>query len=113
MFDKLGQFAGIMKNLSRLQEEFGKLRERLGQLTATGDAGAGMVSVTVNGRLEVVGCHLSDEAMKANDREMLEDLFRAAANQALEKARSLVAEETSKAASELGLPTGMGLPRLD
>jgi DNA-binding YbaB/EbfC family protein len=113
MFDKLTQFAGLMKNLPRLQEEVGKLRQRLGQLTAMGDAGAGMVSVTVNGRFEVVRCQLSDEALKLGDREMLEDLIRAAANQALEKARNLVQEETGKLASGLALPSGVSLPGLD
>jgi DNA-binding YbaB/EbfC family protein len=113
MFDKLTQFAGLMKNLPRLQEEVGKLRQRLGQLTAVGDAGAGMVSVTVNGRFEVVRCQLSDEALKLGDREMLEDLIRAAANQALEKARNLVQEETGKLASGLALPSDIGLPGLD
>lgn len=109
MFDKLGQLANLMRNLPRLQEEAGKIRERLGQITAVGDAGAGMVTVTVNGRMEVVRCTLSDEAMRLNDREMLEDLIRAATNQALEKARDLMQDETGKMASVLGLP-GMDLP---
>jgi nucleoid-associated protein EbfC len=110
MFDKLGQFAGLMKNLPRIQEEMGKFQQKLGQLVATGDAGAGMVTVTANGKMEVLRCTLSDEALKLNDREMLEDLIRAATNKALEKARELVQEETGKMASGLGLPPGLGLP---
>ena len=62
--------------------------------------------------MEVLGCTLSDEVLRLNDREMLEDLIRAATNQALEKVRRLVAEETSKMATGLGLPPGMGLPGL-
>ena len=110
MFDKLGQFAGLMRNLPRIQEEIGKFQEKLGQIVATGDAGAGMVSVTANGKMEVLRCTLSDEALKLNDREMLEDLIRAATNQALDKVRGLVQEETGKMASGLGLPAGLGLP---
>jgi DNA-binding YbaB/EbfC family protein len=113
MFDKIGQLAGLMRNLPRLQEEFGKFQQKLGQLVANGDAGAGMVAVTVNGRLEVLRVQLSDEAMKLNDREMLEDLLRAATNQALEKARGLVQEETGRMASGLGLPPGLTLPGLE
>ncbi len=112
MFDKLGQFAGLMRNLPRIQEELGKFQDKLGQLVATGDAGAGMVTVTANGRMEVLRCTISDEALRAGDREMLEDLVRAATNQALTKARELVQEETGKMASGLGLPHGMGLPGL-
>jgi len=112
MFDKLGQLAGLMKNLPRIQEEMGKFQQKIGQLVAVGDAGAGMVTVSVNGRMEVLRCTLSDEVMKLNDREMLEDLSRAATNQALEKVRELLQEETGKMASGLGLPPGLGLPGL-
>jgi len=112
MFDKLGQFASLMKNLPRIQEEMSKLQAKLGQIQADGDAGAGMVKVRVNGQMEVLSCHLSDEALKGNDREFLEDLIASATNQALKKARQLVAEETQRMASGLGLPPGMNLPGL-
>jgi DNA-binding YbaB/EbfC family protein len=112
MFKELGQIFGMARNLPKIKEEMEKLQQRLGQLIAEGDAGAGMVKVKVNGRMEVVSCHLSDEALKPNDREMLEELIRAATNQALQKVRVLVAEETSKMATGLGLPSGMGMPGL-
>ena len=56
---------------------------------------------------------MSEEAMKTGDREMLEDLIRAAVNQAIDRARQQVAEETSKMATGLGLPEGMQLPGLN
>lgn len=43
MFKELGQMASLMKNLPKIREEMGKLQERMGQITAEGDAGAGMV----------------------------------------------------------------------
>src|SRR4051812_48351120 len=85
MFDKLQQMMGLMKMVPRLQEETARLQQRLGEVVVEGDAGGGMVHVRVNGRLEVVSCQLSAEAL--GDREMLEDLIRAATNQALQKAR--------------------------
>ena len=45
-----------------------------------------------------------------NDREMLEELIRAATNQATDRARQLAAEETGKIAANLGVPPGLGLP---
>src|SRR6516162_3714997 len=96
LFDKLSSIASMLRNLPKMKEEIERTQQRLGQLTAEGDAGGGMVKVRVNGRMEVLGCSLSEEAMKLNDREMLEDLIRAATNQALEKARRLAAEEMSK-----------------
>jgi DNA-binding YbaB/EbfC family protein len=108
MFKELGQLAGLLGQLPRLKVEMEKLQQRLAQLVAEGDAGGGMVKVRVSGKQEVLACRISEEAFK--DREMLEDLVRAATNQALERARQLAAEETGKMASSLGLPSGLGLP---
>jgi DNA-binding YbaB/EbfC family protein len=113
MFKELGQMASLMKNLPKIREEMGKLQERVGQITAEGDAGAGMVKAIVNGHLEVQHVTLSDEVIALNDKEMLEDLIASALNHALKKARQLVAEETQKMASGLGLPAGMNLPGLE
>jgi nucleoid-associated protein EbfC len=110
MFKEIGQIASLMKNLPKIREEMEKLQGKLGQITAEGDAGAGMVKVRVNGHLEILSCKLSDEALKGSDKEFLEDLISSATNQALKKARQAVAEETGKMASGLGLPPGMNLP---
>lgn len=112
MFKGIGQIAGLMKNLPKIREEMDKLQQRLGQLSAEGDAGGGMVKVKVNGRMEVLNCTLSDEATKLDDKELLEDLIAAATNQAIQKSRQLVADETAKMAGDLGLPSGMNLPGL-
>jgi DNA-binding YbaB/EbfC family protein len=110
MFKEIGQFASLVKSLPKIREEMDRLQGRLGQLTAEGDAGGGMVKIRVNGHMEVVACNLSDDAIKANDKELLEDLIRAAVNQAIQRIRGLVAEETSKMAAGLGIPSGMNLP---
>ena len=110
MFKGIGQLAGMLGNLPKIREEMEKLQQRLPQLVAEGDAGAGMVKVRVNGKMEMVGCTLTDDAMKGGDREMLEDLIRAATNPAVAKVRQLIAEETNKMAVGLGLPPGVGLP---
>jgi DNA-binding YbaB/EbfC family protein len=112
MFKGIGQLFSMMGQLPKMKEEMVRLQQRLGQLVAEGDAGAGMVKVRVNGRMEVLAFTLSDEALHLGDREMLEDLLRAAANQALEKVRQQVAEETGKTMTGLGLPAGVGLPGL-
>jgi len=112
LFGNLGQLAGLMKNLPRLQEEAGRMRERLEQIIAEGDAGAGMVKVRVNGRLVMLSCILSPEALALNDGEMLEDMIKAATNQALDRARQMMGEETAKLMGSMGLPPGMNLPGL-
>ena len=110
MFKEIGQIASLMKNLPKIKEEMGQLQERLSRIVVDADAGGGMVKARVNGKVELTACVLSEEALKLNDREMLEDLIKSAVNQAILKARDLVAQETSKMASNLGLPPGMGLP---
>lgn len=112
MFGNLSQLAGLLTKPQKIREEMDKLQERLGKLSAEGTAGGGMVTVKVNGKFAVLSVRLSDEAVKLQDREMLEDLIAAAANQAMEKARPLIAEETQKMAADLGLPAGMTLPGL-
>ena len=109
-FKQFGQLAGLLQQLPKIKEEMERLQQRLGQLTAEGDAGAGMVKVRVNGKLEVLSCSLSEEVFRQSDREMLEDLIRAATNQALDRARQQAAEETGKMAAGFGLPSGLGLP---
>jgi DNA-binding YbaB/EbfC family protein len=110
---ELGQLAGLMRQLPKLKEEMERFQQRLGQITAEGDAGAGLVKARVNGKMELLSCTLSDDALKLNDREMLEDLIRAAVNQALERVRQQVGEETSKVATSMGLPAGgLGFPGL-
>jgi len=112
MFKELGMFAQLMGKLPKIKEEMENLQTRLGQITAEGDAGAGFVRVRVNGKMEVVACELSEDALKTGDREMLEDLIKAAVNQAISRVRQQAAEETSKMAANVGLPPGMGLPGL-
>lgn len=112
MFKEMGQLAGLMRNLPKIREEMEALQQKIAQIVCEGDAGAGMVKVKVNGHMEVVSLKISDELMKMNDQEMLEDLIRAAVNQGIKNARETVASETSKMASGLGLPSGMDLPGL-
>lgn len=109
MFKEIGMFASLLKNLPKIQEEQGKLQQKLVTITAEGDAGAGMVRVKVNGKLEVLSCTIAPEAFTGNDKELLEDLIRSATNQALEKAKLVVAEESSKLLGSMGIS---GMPNL-
>src|ERR687890_561484 len=97
----------LMGNQGKIQEEVQKFNASVGQITAEATAGAGYVTVKVNGRMEVQSVRISEDALKLNDREMLEDLVAAATNQALNKVRELLAQESAKMAQNIGLPPGM------
>ena len=107
MFKELGAMMGLLKNQGKIQEEMQKFQASVGQIIAEASSGAGYVTVKVNGRMEVLGVRISEEAMALNDREMLEDLVAAAVNQALTKVRAQLAEESAKMAANIGLPPGM------
>jgi DNA-binding YbaB/EbfC family protein len=81
-----------------------EMQQKLGQITAEGAAGGGMVTAKMNGRMELLSCVISDEAMKLQDKEMLEDLIIAAINQAIVKLNQQRAEETARIAAEMGVP---------
>ena len=110
MFGQLGQIAGLLRQLPKLREEAEKFQAKLGEITAEGSAGGDMVTVRVNGRMEILKVSLTDAAYALQDREMLEDLIAAATNAALAKVRDLVNVEAQSMASSLGLPAGMDLP---
>lgn len=113
MFKELGSVMNVLKNQGKIQEEMQKFQASVANLTAEASVGAGYVTVKVNGKNEVQSVRISDDAMKLNDRELLEDLVTAAVNQALTRVRALVAAETQKLAASMGLPPGVmggGLP---
>lgn len=105
MFGDLGAAMKALGNIGKIKEEMANLHQQAGRLTAEGVAGGGMVAITVNGKFELVGCKITDEAL--SDRELLEDLMIAAANQAVAKVREQIAAETAKMAANLGLPPNM------
>lgn len=107
MFKEFGSLMSLLKNQGKIQEEVQKFQASVGAITAEASSGAGYVTVKVNGRMEVLSVRISDDALKLNDREMLEDLVAAAANQALTKVRAQLAEESAKMAANIGLPPGM------
>jgi nucleoid-associated protein EbfC len=107
MFKGLGTLMSLLGNQGKIQEEIQKFQASVGNITAEASSGAGYVTVKVNGRMEVLSVRISEEALKLNDREMLEDLITAATNQALTKVRAQLAEESNKMAAAIGLPPGM------
>jgi DNA-binding YbaB/EbfC family protein len=112
MFKELGQLAGLMRNMGKLREEADRFQAKLGEIQAEGSAGGDLVTVKANGRMEILKVVVSDAAWTMQDREMLEDLVAAAANQALAKVREAVRKEAQAMAAGLGLPAGIDIPGL-
>jgi len=110
MFKEMGQVMSMLKNLPKMQAEMEKLQQRIAQITAEGVAGGNMVTVKMNGKMEVLSCLIADSAWQMQDKELLEDLVRGATNQAIEKVKKMVADETGQMTQSLGMPGGGALP---
>ena len=76
------QLAGLMKQAQQMQENMQKMQAQLGAVEVEGQAGAGMVKVTMNCQYGVRRVAIDDSLLKDNsdDKEMLEDLIAAAMN---------------------------------
>ena len=75
--------AQMMKQAQKMQEEFARMQKELEEKEFTAKAGGGVVSATVNGQRELVKLTIDPEAVDPDDVEMLEDLVKAAVNEAL------------------------------
>ena len=99
---------GMMKQIQKMQEKMAEVQQELEGKTVVGEAGGGMVKVTVNGRQQLVKVAIEKEVIDPADPEMLEDLIVAATNKALEEAARMAQEEMAKVTSGL-LPNRPGL----
>jgi nucleoid-associated protein EbfC len=94
----------LMKHAQRLKAEMDRLQAEAASKTVEGSAGGGMVTATVNGKGDLLSVKIDPEAVRDPDLEMLQDLIVAAANDALRKARELLAQDVSRLTGGLGLP---------
>lgn len=83
---------GNLGNLAKIQEDIKSITEEISSNHYHGNAGAGMVMVKVSGAQQIVSCTIDPKLIAENDREMIEDLIVAAANQALLEAKRQSAE---------------------
>jgi len=94
----------LMKQAQQMQQKMLKLQEEIGKKTLDASVGGGMVTVTVNGKSEVLRIKIEPQVVDPDDVEMLEDLILAGVNEALRKAQEMVSEEMSKLTGGLRIP---------
>jgi nucleoid-associated protein EbfC len=107
MFGGLGNMAGMMKQAMEMKSKMKEMQDALANSRFEADSGAGAVTATVTGKLELVNLKISPETVKSGDVEMLEDLVKSAICAAQRKAVEGVKQEMSK------LTGGLNLPGLD
>jgi DNA-binding YbaB/EbfC family protein len=108
VFDKLGNFADVLRNAGKIRDALEKATESLGQVQVEASAGGGAVTARANGRLEILSVKIDPKLLADGDTELLEDLVVLAVNQALTKAREAATQSIQSAAGNLPMPPGIG-----
>ncbi len=103
-----GNIAQLMQQAQKLQENMQRAQEEVAQLEATGNAGGGMVSVTLGGRMDCRKVRIDPSVY--SDPEMAEDLIAAAFNDADNKINEASQAKMSAATAGMPIPPGMKLP---
>ncbi len=104
-----GGLGNLMKQAQEIQDNLKKAQDEISLLEVTGESGAGMVKVTMNGRHEVKRVEI-DNTLINDDKEMLEDLIAAAINDANKRVEKTTQDKMSSITAGLNLPAGLKMP---
>jgi nucleoid-associated protein EbfC len=104
-----GGIGNLMRQAQQMQENMQKAQAELATLEVTGESGAGMVKIVLNGRHEAKKVTIEPKLL-GEDLEMLEDLVAAAVNDAARKIEERTKEKYAGLMSGMNLPPGMKLP---
>ncbi len=104
----------MMQKAQDMQKKMAALQEELAGVEVSGSAGGGLVQVVMTCKGQMRALTIDPSLIIASEKDMLEDMVKAACNDARAKADQKMAEETQRAMSDMGIPPGMlgsgGLP---
>ena len=104
-----GGLGNLMKQAQMMQENMKKMQDQLASVEVEGQAGAGLVKVTMTCRHDVKRVAI-DPSLLGDDKDMLEDLIAAAMNDAVRKVEATSQEKMGSLTSGMGLPPGFKMP---
>jgi hypothetical protein len=99
----------LLQQAQKMQEKMQQAQDELAELEVQGEAGGGLVQVTMTGQNEVRRIRI-DDALIAEDRDMLEDVVAAAVNDTMRKVKKVIEQKYAGMGAGLGLPAGLKLP---
>lgn len=102
--------ASMMKQAQKMQAKMAELQEELLNMEVEGQAAAGMVKVTLNGKSEAKALKIDPSLVNPEDAEVLEDLILTAFNDAKSKVEAAMQEKMQELTGGMGLPPGMQMP---
>ena len=104
-----GGIGNLMKTAQEMQARMQRLQSEVAQTEIIGEAGAGLVKITMNGKHEVKRVELADSLM-SEEKDMLEDLLTAAMNDAVRKVEAITSAKMGSATAGMNLPPGFKMP---
>ncbi|MCL1926204.1 MAG: YbaB/EbfC family nucleoid-associated protein [Syntrophorhabdaceae bacterium] len=102
----MNDLGDMVRQAQEMRDRFQRLQEELAAVKVEGSSGGGMVSVTANGRQDIVSVRIGKEVVSPDDIGVLQDLVCAAVNDALVRSRETMASEITKIAGGV-LPPGL------
>jgi len=100
---------GLMKQAQEIQARMGEMQERIAGLEVEGSSGAGLVTVTLRGKGDLMSVKIDPSLMVPDEAEILEDLLVAAHGDAKAKLEIKLQEEMQSVTGGLPLPPGLSL----
>jgi DNA-binding YbaB/EbfC family protein len=94
----------MMKQVQDIQGRINGMQSELAEKTIETSSGGGMVTVTANGKQEIISINISPEILDPNDISMLQDLVTAAVNTALKSSKDMMQQELSKITGGIKIP---------
>ena len=94
----------IMPQAQDFQQRLGKVQDELAGRTVTASVGGGMVSVTINGKNELLSIQIDKEVINSEDQSMLQDLIVSAVNEGIKKAQDMAQTEMKKLTGGINIP---------
>ncbi|KZX65877.1 nucleoid-associated protein [Alcanivorax sp. HI0033] len=95
----------LMQQAQAMQEKMKKMQDEAANAEVTGESGAGLVKVTMNGRHDVKSVDI-DASLMSEDKELLEDLLAAAVNDAVRRVEKQQQDNMQNMAGGFPLPPG-------
>jgi hypothetical protein len=102
-------FSDMLSKAKAMQDKMREAQEQIKKIEVEGEAGGNLVKVILTGDYELKSIIISEEAKKEN-QEIINDLIKAAYNNAKENLKKKSAEELSKVTGGLNLPPDFKLP---
>ena len=96
-------FSKILDKAKEFESKMKESQEKIKNISVTGISGGDSVKITLNGEGEIINLDISPDIFK-EDKTIIEDLIKAAHNNAKSQLKSKTSEEISKATGEFGIP---------